>query len=257
METTVTTRTIFLGKSPMHAENVALIRNLCTGYLSPQYHVVFDDTFDTIYADEDEPPPEWDDMCIFQRFQVELDEKCTPPRLANEWYSEDELAQQQSSPPSAQPTRRRMYQEMHSKDVRDDLQYQPPPSPNLADVMNYSPPSPREVPPITPREDSKSISDLKNWTRQPPQSSSVQPQTRQPQAPSSSASNIRNQQLPPPRRNPPRNAPRQPLNISSMNTKTYDSPRKHSKLASALVAALSLSAPPTSHLFHAQLTGRT
>ena len=249
----------YLGKSPMHAENVALIRNLRTGYLSPQFHVVFDDTFDTIYADEDEPPPEWDDMCIFQRFQVELDDKCTPPRLADEWYSEEELAQQQSSPPHAQPLRRKMYQDLQSKDVRDDLQYQPPASPNLTDMLlKDSPIRPREHPHATPREDIKAVSELKNWTRKPLQSSSNPSKMSQPLVPPSpvpTPSEATCQPLPPPRRNPPRRAPRQPLNISSMNTKSYDSPRKHSKLASAFVAALSLSAPPTSHMFHAQLSG--
>ena len=50
----------------MHAETVALVRNLRTGYLSPQYHVVYDDAFETVYTSDDKPPPEWEDMCIFQ-----------------------------------------------------------------------------------------------------------------------------------------------------------------------------------------------
>ena len=69
----------YLGKSPVHAETVALVRNLRTGYLSPQYHVVYDDAFKTVYASDDKPPPEWEDMCIFQRFQAEFDEGAPPP----------------------------------------------------------------------------------------------------------------------------------------------------------------------------------
>ena len=46
----------YVGISPQHAENIALVRNLKTGYLSPQYHVVFDDWFETVYAEIDLDP---------------------------------------------------------------------------------------------------------------------------------------------------------------------------------------------------------
>ena len=39
----------FLGFSRFHSSTVALVRNLHTGHVSPQYHVVFDDKFDTIF----------------------------------------------------------------------------------------------------------------------------------------------------------------------------------------------------------------
>ncbi|KAL7478108.1 hypothetical protein ACHAW6_003889 [Cyclotella cf. meneghiniana] len=39
----------FLGFSLQRSSTVALIRNLHTGYISPQYHVVFDDKFETIF----------------------------------------------------------------------------------------------------------------------------------------------------------------------------------------------------------------
>ena len=38
----------FLGYSPDHASSVALILNTRTGYISPQFHVVFDDFFETV-----------------------------------------------------------------------------------------------------------------------------------------------------------------------------------------------------------------
>ena len=41
-------RGIYLGMSPEHASNVALIYNLDTGYVSPQYHVVYDDEFASV-----------------------------------------------------------------------------------------------------------------------------------------------------------------------------------------------------------------
>ena len=39
---------IYVGRSPAHASNVALVLNPKTGLVSPQYHVVFDDDFTTV-----------------------------------------------------------------------------------------------------------------------------------------------------------------------------------------------------------------
>ena len=38
----------YIGRSPIHAGNVSLILNLSTGHFSPQFHVVFDETFSTV-----------------------------------------------------------------------------------------------------------------------------------------------------------------------------------------------------------------
>ena len=51
---------VYLGHSPAHAGNVALVLNLQTGHISPQYHLVFDDDFSTVpYLDSSEEPPNW------------------------------------------------------------------------------------------------------------------------------------------------------------------------------------------------------
>jgi hypothetical protein len=39
---------VYLGHSPYHAQSVALILNLSTGHVSPQYHLVYDDRFTTV-----------------------------------------------------------------------------------------------------------------------------------------------------------------------------------------------------------------
>ena len=39
---------IYLGHSPCHAGSVALVLNLKTGLVSPQYHLIFDDEFNTV-----------------------------------------------------------------------------------------------------------------------------------------------------------------------------------------------------------------
>ena len=54
---------VYLGHSPFHAGSVALVFNPRTGRVSPQYHVVFDDTFSTVpYMDAGTHPPHWEDL---------------------------------------------------------------------------------------------------------------------------------------------------------------------------------------------------
>ena len=55
---------IFLGFSPHHSSDIPLVLNLTTGHISPQYHVVFDDGFDTVllHSTADDPPTVWQDI---------------------------------------------------------------------------------------------------------------------------------------------------------------------------------------------------
>ena len=41
---------LYLGPSPNHATNVPMVRDLHTGHVSPQYHIIFDNTFSTLPA---------------------------------------------------------------------------------------------------------------------------------------------------------------------------------------------------------------
>ena len=51
---------IYLGSSPYHAGSVALVMNLYTGLVSPQFHVIFDEEFTTVpYLTSNTPPPNW------------------------------------------------------------------------------------------------------------------------------------------------------------------------------------------------------
>ena len=45
---------MFVGFSPFHSSLVPLILNVRTGWISPQYHVIFDDKFETVESLEDE-----------------------------------------------------------------------------------------------------------------------------------------------------------------------------------------------------------
>ena len=47
----------YLGHSPMHSSNVALVKNLQTGHIIPQYYVTYDDWFSTVHAGPNEQPP--------------------------------------------------------------------------------------------------------------------------------------------------------------------------------------------------------
>lgn len=54
---------IYMGHSPSHAGSVALVLNPTTGHISPQFHVVFDDTFSTVpYMREGTVPPHWAEL---------------------------------------------------------------------------------------------------------------------------------------------------------------------------------------------------
>ncbi len=51
---------IYVGHSPHHAGNVALVLNPLTGLISPQFHIVFDDNFMTIpHLQKGTVPPNW------------------------------------------------------------------------------------------------------------------------------------------------------------------------------------------------------
>ena len=59
-------RFMFLGLSPAHASSVPLVLNLETGAVTPQFHIVFDDWFNTVTADPHDIPnftdAEWTDL---------------------------------------------------------------------------------------------------------------------------------------------------------------------------------------------------
>jgi hypothetical protein len=96
----------FVGWSPLHSSKVALIRNLVTGRISPQFHVVFDDWFETIHcADDHEIPPEWDVIVTNSQFESNLDAvDLESYEMADEWLSKEELNDRRSrSHPAAAP----------------------------------------------------------------------------------------------------------------------------------------------------------
>ena len=80
----------YMGHSPLHSTTVGLIRNLQTGTITPQFHLVFDDFFETIFADDTEAAEEWDNLLVFSRFQSDFDDPDHVPQLDDEWLSPEE-----------------------------------------------------------------------------------------------------------------------------------------------------------------------
>ena len=58
---------IYLGKSPRHARTVALVLNPRTGNVSPQFHVKFDDLFETVKGISDDSHGIWKAKCGFSK----------------------------------------------------------------------------------------------------------------------------------------------------------------------------------------------
>ena len=79
--------------SPLHASTVGLVKNLRTGRLSPQYHLVFDDFFETVHSHSMTPPPVWEEILHFNSFANDFDDPSYVPRLDDEWLTQEELAQ--------------------------------------------------------------------------------------------------------------------------------------------------------------------
>jgi hypothetical protein len=65
---------VYLGQSPQHARSVALVLSLSTGNVSPQYHVQFDDLFETVTKENTQylPKSEWQYKTHFIKKATEL-----------------------------------------------------------------------------------------------------------------------------------------------------------------------------------------
>jgi hypothetical protein len=80
---------IFVGMSKFHSSDVPLVLNIQTGFITAQFHVVFDDLFSTVSSigREEEPPDHWQYLCLHSHY-VASDEKHS--HLADEWLTPQE-----------------------------------------------------------------------------------------------------------------------------------------------------------------------
>ena len=87
----------FLGFSPHHSTKVAMMRNIVTGNISPQFHVVFDDKFETVTTDFQDPSKSLDNIFSSEQWRTLLDcgvdkffpDDAHPPPLSQEWDDPD------------------------------------------------------------------------------------------------------------------------------------------------------------------------
>jgi hypothetical protein len=82
----------YVGNSPLHASTVGLVRNLQSGSITPQFHLVYDDYFETVHSREDQEPENWGELLRFGRFQSGYDENDDVPDLPDKWLNPQELA---------------------------------------------------------------------------------------------------------------------------------------------------------------------
>ena len=81
----------YMGFSTLHASTVGLVRNLKTGNISPQFHLVFDDWFETVHSSATEEPKGWQELIQFQSFSNDFDDDDYVPELGQEWLNQEEL----------------------------------------------------------------------------------------------------------------------------------------------------------------------
>ena len=82
-----------MGLNPRHSSDVPLILSLQTGSISPQYHVVFDDTFTKVESipEDTDPPSFWNEIDHEAKiFQIPLDPN-VDTSLQDDWLTTEEL----------------------------------------------------------------------------------------------------------------------------------------------------------------------
>ena len=141
---------IYLGPSPSHARTVALILNPRTGHVSPQFHVKFDDFFETVGntpTDMDIPEPEWKYLSGFaiKKGRTDTDPKGALSTLLAPWRGATKVtmspapSQLPDEAPNGQPTVDTITETLDGTD-------------DLADPAPHDTPGPTtapEVPPVT------------------------------------------------------------------------------------------------------------
>jgi len=87
----------YVGKSPKHLSTVHLVRNLSTGSIRPQYHLVFDNWFETVHVTGDEPPLQLGFLVDHCRYLAPIDDDdWTKVELADDWLTASELIEKRA-----------------------------------------------------------------------------------------------------------------------------------------------------------------
>ncbi len=141
----------FVGVSAQHASSVGVIRNLRTGNLSPQFHVVYDNFFETVHSGDDQVPTGWEDLVTYSsdRVLIDEDDPASIPELADEWVDDATLET---------PRRRRMERRDTTPKPADSRSDKPqlrdgvqPPAATVTDPSDPDPPAATVNPPTPAR----------------------------------------------------------------------------------------------------------
>ena len=81
---------VFLGFSNMHSSWVGLIINPHTGPISPQFHVIYDDHFETVVNIGDTIPPNWPELVLSNYECIALN-KDSFVELGEDWTTPEEV----------------------------------------------------------------------------------------------------------------------------------------------------------------------
>ena len=86
-------RGVYMGFSTRHSTLVAMVLNLSSGSITPQFHLVFDDMFHTVASNDTEPPEVWGHLIDTPacRMRTLLDDDSTAD-LHDDWLTLDERA---------------------------------------------------------------------------------------------------------------------------------------------------------------------
>ena len=88
---------MYVGFLPLHSSTVGLICNLQTGNISPQFHLIYDDWFETVHATAAQEPEVWQELIKFSRFANDFDDEQYVPELSKEWLNKEEVEQRQQA----------------------------------------------------------------------------------------------------------------------------------------------------------------
>ena len=71
---------------------MGIVRNLHTNNLSPQFHVVYDNFFETVHSTEEVTPEGWERLVTFSsECVIDDDDEDYIPELPDEWVDDETL----------------------------------------------------------------------------------------------------------------------------------------------------------------------
>ena len=116
---------IYLGNSPVHSRSVALVLNIDTGLCSPQFHVSFDDFFETVKGSTRQI--RWQEKCYFVESKDGSTEPDKPPR-PDTIVLPPSIAEPEPTPEQAQTNEQSTASEGARSDETPATHHQAPPT---------------------------------------------------------------------------------------------------------------------------------